>query len=352
VAKTFEAACVGGLNLVAQTAGEENVEFFFSLTTGLNSGHGSLAPTELTICGNKAARRTLARNVANLSCMTSNDQKSYNTAYQRTCIAPALTICHLPLPSFQKRFRTPAAEVMAAFKLLREALAAYPTRRLGTVGQMRRAPLSTHPVPMPVSHGYQLDPSEMDCAVEVVGEDEDPVASRLDEAEQAVEGDAGLQHELPGLYAGTLVVLYPGDRRSGAFWLAIVQDTPSAGATHVTVRFCETEASVHAKPPSTILYELGVIGSVPYTAILGKADQNAVHVEDETTVVITRDMYDAYSQLGNQARRGRTLDSTRRQAEDNATARENDQERAELYRPHRTTAERKATSAKRPSRGN
>jgi len=130
--------------------------------------------------------------------------------------------------------------------------------------------------------------------------------------------------------------------------LAIAQDTPSAGATHVPVRFCETEASVHAKPPSTILYELGALGSVPYTAILGKADQSAVLVEDETTVIISLDMYNAYSQLGEEAR---TLESTRRQAEDSATARQNNQQRAELYRPHRTTAEKRSTSARRSRRG-
>ena len=90
------------------------------------------------------------------------------------------------------------------------------------------------------------------------------------------------------------------------------------------------------------------LGSVPYTAILGKADQSAVLVEDETTVIISRDMYNAYSQLGEEAR---TLESTRRQAEDSATARQNNQQRAELYRPHRTTAEKRSTSARRSRRG-
>lgn len=92
------------------------------------------------------------------------------------------------------------------------------------------------------------------------------------------------------------------------------------------------------------MYELGALGSVPCTAILGNADQSAVHVEDEITVVITRDMYAAYSKLGKDARH---LEEARQREEGRAAARENDQERSALHRPYVTGSAARAKRARR-----
>lgn len=357
VSSTFQAAQDKRLRIAAQATGEENVEFFFSLTTGLASGHGSLTAADYVLYANTAAWQTLARNPASQSYFTADDQTIYNRAYQRSCLAPAAVVERLPLPIFSRRRRAVAAQIQEDLGLLRRATSKLALRRLGRVSQQRRAPLSTIPVPASVTLGADLDVDDIIIeATEIqddggegsaqVNDEGGAPATAVGEGDDESAEDSAMTALLPCVYAGSLVVLCPSHRQDGSFWLGVTQDTVSAGDTQVTIKFCET-LDVHAAPPDVITYDVKDSNAVvPYTSIIALADQRALY---EDTVTISRATYMAYAKLGCDAvAKLRTQRQKRRAAELRSASRQSHQNQSELWRPHSKTR-RKAPGHSRES---
>lgn len=332
VESTLRVARDSQLRLVAQATGEENVEFFFSLTTGLASGHGSLTAGEFLIHANAAGWQTLARNPASLSFFTADDQTRYNRAYQRTSLAPATVVERLPLPAFVRQRRVRAAQIQENFALLRRATSKMPMRRLGRVSQQRRAQLSTIPMPATVTVGADLDTEDLLALQEDV-DDGEPLAVYEDDDEEIE--DAAEAADLPCVYAGSLVVLCPSHRQDGLFWLGVLKDTAVCDDDQVSVQFCETQAPHTPPHPDLIVYEVNETSTVVrYASIIAVADQRAL---DDDTVTLSRATYLEYSKLGRDAMT--QIEAQRRQIRDEEARLANaqsDESKRELWRGHTT----------------